>query len=671
MKNSRWLKGLTIFTILVMYWGPGTPAKAADEHAPYLQQLRAVFTTIEDNYAPLKLKEKTIGLDWNGMKAKVTQEVQAAQNDRDFYFDVADLFNSFRDTHVNIILPSDYTLTLPLEISYVENRFIVNYFNETQLDKQGCSLKVGDELVAINGQDPRTVQRSNPFFNKEGTELASISMFAGDITAMTERLGLILPEQPQVSVTLTFARGGATQDCKLNYDVSGVPLIGRALDPRSQSSGNPALQLASASFVEGTQSVAAGPFQILSSLAMGSGRTESAAPRRGSSVAMRISSQLNHLFDLRTELTGLARNADPGADDGSSDSPDIKKGVDVEIGHVKPLFALPSDFEEIQPLKMTIGGQEITVKNLFAGVFGYKGKKVGFIRIGSYDPGPAMNDFSILAANLRWIIGALEAKSDYLVIDQTDNPGGILEYSDMLIQTLVGKLDPSKGLRFQVKPTQSFLMEYASAISDIEASLSSGSPSAAEDLTDGNSGNDQAKLVGMVARLKQDYKRVYAAFTGYQNLSEPISMEDQSEVLIYQMNQALADAIANGEVPADIQKMVSKPQFYTKPVYMLTNQLDFSGADLTPATLQDYGRVKIVGVQTGGAGGTVNSFSNHMVASLDWRMTTSLMVRRDGSYIENKGVTPDIPFAYTIEDFKTGFSDTLTRLLETIGNGTR
>lgn len=671
---------------VLAFWGfavhaglPAKPALAADEHSAYLEQLRGVFRTVEDNYAPLRLKKKTIGLDWNALKAKTTQEVQSAQNDRDFYFDVADLFNSLQDSHVSITLPSTYALSLPMELSYVEDKFIVNYFNDTKLKNQGCELQVGDELVAINGQDPRQVQQSNPYYDKQGTPLASRSIFAKNIASVSEQDGIALAEQPQVSVQMRFARGGATQECKLSYHVTGVPLIGRAFEPRVTGSAQalvrataPALQLASAGFPEGSLFSDSSPLPLFSGAT-----TASAGMRRpGASelsvrrAAQGILAKLNRLFDLRTELPGqtdLAASGGDGSGDGRSNSEDTFKGISDHLGHVKPLFALPSDFNPIQAVGIQDQGQEIGIKNLFAGTFEYQGKRVGFLRIAAYDPGPAMDDLAVLAADLRWIIGELERKSDYLIIDQTDNPGGILEYSEMLVQALVGKLDPAKGIHLAVKPTQAFLTSYADEISDIESSLSGrGSVS-----FPGNAAAGAGDLSPLVIRLKEDYRKVHSAFESYRDLSDPISVEDDSSVLIHEMNQELDDLIAGGNLPDSVARVVSQPQVYTKPIYMLINQLDFSGGDLTPATLQDYGRATIVGVHTAGAGGTVNAFSDHMVASLDWRMTTSLMVRRDGSYVENKGVTPDIPFAFTIDDYKTGFRGTLQRLLDTIGNGTK
>lgn len=670
-------------------------SKLPDEHLPYLQQLQAVFATIEQNYAPLELKRKTIGLDWNALKAKITAEVQAAQNDRDFYFDVAEMFNSLQDSHVSVQLPATYTLSLPLQLAYVEGKFIVNFFSDSRLKKQGCSLQLGDELVAINGKDPREVQKSDPYFYKEGTPLASLSTFAWKISHMSEAGGLPLPEQPQVSVRLTFARGGATQDCKLSYKVSGNPLIGRALDPRLSSpglngptvnnrlaeleSGNrPVAQLASAiSFQEGP-SPGTGPFQLSygGNSYLGGAGIIGRRPATPPSPRARIVDDLNRLFDLRTNLPAIFGTAtDDPAEPGDGVNPaggngDSNEGFPIRIGHEKPLFALPESFQEIRPLEVSDHGQVISMKNIFAGTFSHQGRTVGFLRIGAYDPGLSLDSdggLAALGANLRWIIGTLEARSDYLIIDQTDNPGGVLEYSDMLIQSLVGTLDPAKGLHFQVKPTQAFLQLYAQAISDIEKGMAEGGAGAAT----GNSANESEKIGSILARLKADYKKIDAAFSSYQAMSDAVSMEDQSAEVIHEMNQALEDSLASASFPSEVTDVISHPQVYTKPIYMLTNQLDFSGADLTPASLQDYGRAKIVGVHTAGAGGTVEAFSNYMMASLDWHMTTSLMVRHDGSYVENKGVTPDISFAYTIDDYKNGFKDTLHRLLDTIGNGTR
>jgi hypothetical protein len=176
---------------------------------------------------------------------------------------------------------------------------------------------------------------------------------------------------------------------------------------------------------------------------------------------------------------------------------------------------------------------------------------------------------------------------------------------------------------------------------------------------------DQVKE--LLAEANENYTKVYNAYEHGDSLSEPIAMYPISQLFELSM-----DAMANGlPLVALLKKAMGPeiftPQVYTKPVFFVTNELDFSGGDATPATLQDYGRVNIVGVRTAGAGGTVEEFSSLATSDIKFRLTTSLMYRKGGKYVENYGVQPDIAFGVTRADYRDGFKDTFERLLKTLG----
>lgn len=103
---------------------------------------------------------------------------------------------------------------------------------------------------------------------------------------------------------------------------------------------------------------------------------------------------------------------------------------------------------------------------------------------------------------------------------------------------------------------------------------------------------------------------------------------------------------------------------YTKPILLLINELDYSGADLFPAVLSDWGVVTTFGTETVGAGGNVIDANYIGNSEMTIRLTQSLMYRErevtapNGvrtHYIENVGVTPDIEYETTMEDYRDGF----------------
>jgi hypothetical protein len=96
---------------------------------------------------------------------------------------------------------------------------------------------------------------------------------------------------------------------------------------------------------------------------------------------------------------------------------------------------------------------------------------------------------------------------------------------------------------------------------------------------------------------------------------------------------------------------------YTKKLIVLTNELDFSGADFFPAILQDSERALIVGTKTAGAGGYVLSNSDRNgLGILQYSYTGSHALRANGEPLEDKGITPDIAYEILPEDLRTDFA---------------
>lgn len=613
-----------------------------------------LISTIENHYGPLKMKRESIGLDWDAHKARALAAVDEITNTREFYFLVADFLAALNDAHVNVTLPSSLRLTLPLQMSVAEGKIVVNFVSD-DYPADVPKPALGDELIAINGEAPAAYQSAVPHFNGDGNDKTNRALFARQITTLSEAAGMRLVDFPR-DITLTFRRtDGTTFEAPLRYAEQGTALIGRPVD-RNPSFFPPAPQLASTL----RMAVGGGQSQPVSS-------PEPSAPS-GDGVSADL---VDRLFPPDADLTAEERAAlgkvgalmerfsalfsgdvNLAAAAAAPATRQAGSGTPMWIGRRKPFYALPSNFQEIQPppnLEWLLNP-----KSFFAGTFERDGKRIGLLRIPSYSARNVMT----LPVAINYYIGLLNERTDELIIDQMDNPGGMVVFSDLLLRALVGEWDEAKHMRFALKPSQGFLR----TLIDIKDELEDDSP---------DNPIPPEERPAMLAEIQRSIDVVTEARNQGLPLTEPISLLPETRYFAAALKAALEPLRArNGQaLEGALGLDIFKDQVYdpNKRVSFVINELDFSGGDATPAGFQDYGRGKLVGVRTAGAGGTVERFQQREVAEFQYSLTTSLMVRADGSYVENYGVTEDVPFEVTVEDYRNGHTQFFERLLQVLG----
>jgi len=106
---------------------------------------------------------------------------------------------------------------------------------------------------------------------------------------------------------------------------------------------------------------------------------------------------------------------------------------------------------------------------------------------------------------------------------------------------------------------------------------------------------------------------------------------------------------------------------YTKPILILINQLDLSCADFFPAIMQDNKRATLLGTRTAGAGGYVRSYRFPNRYGIDlFTYTGCISERADKNPIENLGVMPDIPYSLTQDDLQNNYKGYVKAINETV-----
>ncbi|MBX3033717.1 MAG: hypothetical protein KF789_11510, partial [Bdellovibrionaceae bacterium] len=583
-------------------------------------QLSTLFQTIENYYGPLELKASTVSLNWRQFKADTLKKAGQLKNTNEQYYFIAEVLARMNDGHVSSVLPSSLVYRLPVQLVSAEGK----YYSNAVFQAYPAGLRIpkkGDEVVAINGLTPAEFQKQHAVWNASGNSQTNQSMFGMTFGFWSEAGGLPLSKITQDGVTMKFKshETGEIYDVALPFRKQGIGLIGKEL-------GKPA----------------PAPDIVSGSL----------AGRNDRSTELQDMPKTSSIFSGFHQLLRAQKPAPHMTNDPVKVSPENSP---MRLGEVTPFFKLPESFKPITlPEAMTkepVLSRLIPEGELMAGTFSHQGKTVGFLRVPSYSP----KELAPTIRKLRYLIAELERTTDYLVIDQTNNPGGMVIYSDMLVKSLTGKLDEASHMRFSVKPTQKFLRQYADLRNQI-ARNEDGAFTAAE-------------LEVFLPRVDREYKKILAAFESGKSLSDPVSMLVMSEIFEKAYMRELGQKLPNGMTIGDLMKGllgvdIAQNQVYTKKIYMMINELDFSGGDATPAILQDYGRARLIGTRTAGAGGTVENFSFRGQQELRVNLTTSLMVRKDGRLVENYGVHPDLPLPLKGSDVADGYSTYFSRVLE-------
>lgn len=258
---------------------------------------------------------------------------------------------------------------------------------------------------------------------------------------------------------------------------------------------------------------------------------------------------------------------------------------------------------------------------------------IGYLRI------PHYMGYENEVKEMENIIEFFEQRSDALVIDQVNNPGGLLFYAYALASLLTD--EPLYTPRHRMSITQAdvaFAVEYIPIFEMI------------------NSDADAQELLG-------------DTFFGL-----PVT---------HQMSQFFLDNLYFILDQWNAGKTLTDPYFvfgidkinphpytrYKKPILMLINSLDFSCGDFFPAILQDNKRVTLLGTKTAGAGGFVTSIqfpNRYGIQSFSY--TGSIAERLDSNPIENLGVTPDIIYEISQEDLKENYKGLVAQIQSALKN---
>ena len=271
-----------------------------------------------------------------------------------------------------------------------------------------------------------------------------------------------------------------------------------------------------------------------------------------------------------------------------------------ELNVFEPTPPKPDDLPEDLPL-------------VWAAMYKHNGKTVLMIR----QPGYSVADIPLQLAIYSALIEQYQPLADTLVLDQTHNPGGAVIYGESFVQ-LFAPNGMNSFVQFLNTDRLWYtrLATYWTSLDPVTAANAIG-----------------ARLLSAVRNLERDSE------AGLRLTKDPFS---------FSLREILPPA-PGGAV-------------WKKPVLVLIDELCGSGGDAVPMMLKANGLAKLFGNRTAGLGGSVEKVIDLPFSRASLSLTRGLFTtfKPDGKYsdadfIENNGVTPDIPYTHTVKDVREGF----------------
>ncbi len=231
---------------------------------------------------------------------------------------------------------------------------------------------------------------------------------------------------------------------------------------------------------------------------------------------------------------------------------------------------------------------------------------VGYVRIGHYSPegDDADKAIALTVSQYQKVIGIMEKNTVGLIIDQDHNCGGYVDLVNKIVGLFMDK--PYRPMSFKLVANKENVLEYKKYIDETDALSTL---------------HDMATSVFEL--LKTTWQQG-VRMTGFTSLDG---------------DEWIAPNLVH----------------YTKPVVMLIDEMSASGGDAFPSLMQGYGRAKLLGTRTMGAGGHVGENAPLNYSQIEVSMTRSMFFRPDGVPVENNGAVPDYKYEITVDDFVNGY----------------
>jgi C-terminal processing protease CtpA/Prc len=270
-------------------------------------------------------------------------------------------------------------------------------------------------------------------------------------------------------------------------------------------------------------------------------------------------------------------------------------------------------YESLKKAGLKLEKESSAKPPIYAALYRYKDKNILLVRSATYSPDDFLPSEYLKAYTA--IFKEYQEMADVMVLDQTHNPGGSVDYCVGLYELFAQSGD--RGVVQQSNTDRKWINN-----------LSLDWPALALQL---DLPWDAKNYQAMASLLEQDYDA---------GLS---------------ISRALP--FFSGQSTINVDEQVWK-----KPAVVLIDELAGSCGDMFPMLIKANKRAKLFGQQTMGLGGNVESFQSLNNSQMTVRLTRGLFsaYSEDGQYpdsdmVENNGVLPDKEYSHTVKDYRGGF----------------
>lgn len=558
-----------------------------------------MFTLFETNYAPMAYKTQRLGINFAKLEKEAIRRARLAKTNEEFYAVMQDFVANFEDAHTSIALTPS---ALPNRSRVAFAGFLVERKGDDFVvreilpivDKDALPVKVGDKILEVNGKPVKEyIDKYITKFRNLGNVQSNYSLLANMIF-FRDSLKLPIPEEQTIKLKIAPEDGTGmyspkTANVEIPWSVRDYADF--SVEMKAASPAEEKLKKGARKLIQMTDRKTGKTFSM--AFLDPTGKIVSAdkvlqvgAHKGDLSQSFRFVNPDHFTFDEKA----IAKKVGSSAADRLKAERQIPKFANfVEEAKFFPSYIYPSN----------------VVKNGKA-----TGKKVfrGYIRIESFDPDPIIEGENVLSPDGPTIRKELQRTlatfQQYGVtevfVDTVDNPGGSLALLLEVSQAFSNK--PIDPLKMAVRLNENWM-------SDIErGALTAKSPQREV---------YQEALASMRKSLEAG-----------ETMSKPLSLD---VIMPFQL-----------QPNTDLKRPFKK-------LHILVNEGNASCGDIFPAIIQDNKLGTVIGKNTMGAGGNVVSYDQAPNSHATLRQTESLVIRKDGTYLENRGVKPDVEVDFGVE----------------------